>query len=109
MFSHIRLAKKSFLGCTCLIRNESSVSTEEFRPKKALILTKVSRYEYERFRHPDMNETQFELALKKRGSDYAMIRFDTFELGPFKGDSYSTNWKCPKGKTPLRNKYSIEY
>jgi hypothetical protein len=33
-----------------------------------------TRYEYERFRHPDMNETQFEMALKKRGSDYAMIR-----------------------------------
>jgi hypothetical protein len=83
LFSHISLAKKSFLGCSCSLRNESSVTAEEFRPKKALILTKVSRYEYERFRHPDMNETQFELALKKRGSDYAMIRFDTFELGPF--------------------------
>ena len=76
VFTHISLAKKSFLGCSCLVRNESSApAVEEFRPKKALILTKVSRYEYERFRHPELNETQFELALKKRGSDYAMIRF----------------------------------
>ena len=81
LFSHVSLAKKSFLGCSCQVRNESSAAAEEFRPKKALILTKVSRYEYERFRHPDMNETQFELALRKRGSDYAMIRFEIFWFG----------------------------
>jgi hypothetical protein len=35
----------------------------------------VSRYEYERFHHPDLTEVEFEMALKKRGSDYAMIRY----------------------------------
>lgn len=66
-------AKTSLLSCSC-VRHESQ-SPQNFKPKKALILTKVSRYEYERLRHPNLSETEFELALNKRGSDYAMIRF----------------------------------
>ena len=67
LFSLMSLANKC-------VRLKSSAPVGDFKPKKALILTKVSRYEYERFRHPDMTETEFELALRKRGSDYAMIR-----------------------------------
>jgi hypothetical protein len=80
LFSHISLAKKSLLGCNCVCHQSSNSSgasaKPDFNPRRALILTKVSRYEYERFRHPaDMSETEFELTLKKRGSDYAMIRY----------------------------------
>ncbi len=46
-------------------------------------MTKVSRYEYERLRQPDLSETQFELALNKRGSDYAMIRLALFQASFF--------------------------
>lgn len=41
-----------------------------FRPQKVLILTKLSRYEFERRRHPELTEKQLEKCLRLRGSDY---------------------------------------
>jgi len=38
-------------------------------------LTKLSRYEFEKLRHSDLNEAQLEEALKKRGSDYQMLLY----------------------------------
>lgn len=46
-------------------RNESS-----FVPKKVLIVTKLSRYHFEKLREPELNETQLKLKLIERGSDY---------------------------------------
>ena len=50
------------------------ISPLDFKPQKALIVTKVSRYEFERLRFGDVSEDEFEKALTKRGSDYTMIR-----------------------------------
>lgn len=38
-------------------------------------MTKLSRYEFEKLRRSDLNETQLEEALKKRGSDYQMLLY----------------------------------
>lgn len=47
----------------------------EFKPKKALILTKVSRYEFEKNKAgADISEIEFESLLSSRGSDYTMIK-----------------------------------
>jgi len=48
--------------------------TAQFKPKKAVILTKVSRYEFEKLRHDNLSETQLEQELTARGSNYAAIR-----------------------------------
>nr|ALS04112.1 mitochondrial NAD kinase-like protein [Acartia pacifica] len=47
----------------------------QFKPRKAVILTKVSRYEYEKIQNEKMSERQLEEMLTKRGSDYTMIRY----------------------------------
>jgi len=46
----------------------------QFKPKKAVILTKVSRYEYEKLRHEHLTEKQLEEELTARGSNYAAVR-----------------------------------
>ena len=48
--------------------------TTQFKPKKAVILTKVSRYEFEKLRHDTLSESQLEQELTARGSNYAAIR-----------------------------------
>jgi len=60
-----------------LIRHCSNIGhhdTTQFKPKKAVILTKVSRYEFEKLRHEHLTEKQLEQELTARGSDYAAIR-----------------------------------
>ena len=52
------------------------VSPMDFKPKTALIVTKVSRYEFERHKHKELSEIDFEHLLTNRGSDYTMIRLD---------------------------------
>lgn len=47
----------------------------DFKPKKAVVLTKVSRYEFEKLQHEKLSESQLEEMLTKRGSDYSMIRY----------------------------------
>ncbi|XP_051176864.1 NAD kinase 2, mitochondrial isoform X1 [Leptopilina boulardi] len=46
-------------------RKESS-----FVPKRVLVLTKISRYQFEKMREPDLDESLLRLKLKERGSDY---------------------------------------
>lgn len=50
------------------------ISPMDFKPKKALVVTKVSRYEFERSKVSHLSETEFEDLLTKRGSDYTMIK-----------------------------------
>jgi len=53
----------------------NSTETPVFKPDKVLILTKLSRYEFEKLRHAELDEQQLERALKKRGSDYNMLLY----------------------------------
>ena len=51
------------------------ISPLDFKPKKALIVTKVSRYEFERSKFSELSESDFENLLTKRGSDYTMVKY----------------------------------
>nr|CAH0107167.1 unnamed protein product [Daphnia galeata] len=53
----------------------SSSEVPTFSPKKALVLTKLSRYEFEKLRHKNVSEAQLEDILRKRGSDYNMLLY----------------------------------
>jgi len=65
------------------VRNTSSIigssygywDSGQFQPKKAVILTKVSRYEYEKLRHEHLNEKELEEELNARGSNYPTVRY----------------------------------
>ena len=51
------------------------ISPLDFKPKKALIVTKVSRYEFERSKFRGLSESDFENLLTKRGSNYTMVKY----------------------------------
>lgn len=53
-------------GCSSKMHNGET----PFSPKKALVLTKFSRYEFEKRRHSDLTEDQLIKNLEERGSDY---------------------------------------
>lgn len=47
-----------------------------FRPKNVLILTKLSRYQFEKQQHDkDMPEDEFRHFIESRGSDYTLIKY----------------------------------
>uniref|UniRef100_A0A8R1TKF0 NAD kinase 2, mitochondrial n=1 Tax=Onchocerca volvulus TaxID=6282 RepID=A0A8R1TKF0_ONCVO len=56
--------------------NDNSSKTEKciFKPKKVLILSKLTRLEYERHTHPSLNEIQLKKELARRGSNYERLR-----------------------------------
>jgi len=68
-----------------------------FSPEKVLILTKLSRYEFEKLRHADHNEQQLERALRKRGSDYNMLLYH-----------HTIHKKCEALVTKTLEDYKIE-
>uniref|UniRef100_A0A1I7YID4 NAD kinase 2, mitochondrial n=1 Tax=Steinernema glaseri TaxID=37863 RepID=A0A1I7YID4_9BILA len=57
------------------VANGSDTDTQkmEFNPKRVLLLSKITRLEFERRRHPNLNESELELLLKTRGSDYERL------------------------------------
>ncbi|XP_046735775.1 NAD kinase 2, mitochondrial [Diprion similis] len=62
-----------FLKTSALLRRQSRIFARHessFVPKRVLILTKVSRYYFERLREPNLSESQFRTKLIERGSDY---------------------------------------
>ncbi|XP_047496636.1 NAD kinase 2, mitochondrial-like [Penaeus chinensis] len=67
----------------CLYNSQRAMSASEpehlepanFKPQKVLILTKLSRYEFEKRRHPELTERQLERCLRNRGSDYNMLLY----------------------------------
>lgn len=75
--SRAMLTPVSSLARACMARSCSSLGhfdTSQFRPSRAVILTKVSRYEFERLRHDSLTEAQLEHELTARGSNYAAIK-----------------------------------
>ncbi|GBN79464.1 NAD kinase 2, mitochondrial [Araneus ventricosus] len=51
-------------------QNSTLLNETPFTPKKALILTKFSRYEFEKRTHSDLSEDELIKNLEDRGSDY---------------------------------------
>lgn len=52
--------------------NHVSVQNKQntFRLERALIVTKLSRYEFEQLRHPHLSPSQLEETLRNRGTDF---------------------------------------
>ncbi|CAG7629566.1 unnamed protein product [Allacma fusca] len=46
-----------------------------FSPRKVLILTKLSRLEFEKIRHSKLNDAELEKTLRERGSDYSSLLY----------------------------------
>jgi NAD+ kinase len=68
--------------CCCALMSMMSTAptifpppTPAFNPKKVLILTKLSRLEFEKLRHRDITDKELERVLKKRGSDYNTLLY----------------------------------
>ncbi|CAG9530677.1 unnamed protein product [Cercopithifilaria johnstoni] len=67
----------STAATTQIQTSDNSTRAEEkcvFKPKRILILSKLTRLEYERQTHPLLNETQLKKALARRGSNYERLR-----------------------------------
>ena len=60
-----------------ITRGEGTPPVDDFtwNLRKALVLTKVTRYEFEKKRVPNLDEREFEKHIVQRGSDYTMIRY----------------------------------
>ena len=52
-----------------------TTDAQKFQPRRILILTKLSRYEFEKRRHPELTERQLEESLRSRGSDYNLLLY----------------------------------
>ncbi|XP_030382447.1 NAD kinase 2, mitochondrial isoform X2 [Scaptodrosophila lebanonensis] len=46
-----------------------------FKLQRALVVTKLSRYEFEQLRHPDLSREQLEQKLRDRGTDVEMVLY----------------------------------
>ncbi|KAM7308495.1 NAD kinase 2, mitochondrial isoform X2 [Ixodes scapularis] len=61
-------------GCSAMyataVTGANAADEPAFRPQKALVLTKFSRYEFEKRRHAHLTEEQLVKDLEARGSDY---------------------------------------
>lgn len=53
----------------------SHAKNNKLRIKKVLIVTKLTRYEFEQLRHPDLNEQQLEEKIKYRGTDFDALMY----------------------------------
>ena len=69
-----RVLKTARVHLTRQCSKFTQYDTTQFRPKKAVVLTKVSRYEFEKLRHENISERELEQELTSRGSNYAAIR-----------------------------------
>ena len=59
-----------------LREDQTGSDLKEFHPQKALVLTKLSRYQFERQQYAkDLSEGEFRRIMEKRGSDYTQIKY----------------------------------
>lgn len=62
-----------FIWPTAYARRWYSSIDPQFKCERALIVSKLSRYEFERYRAPSLNAAQLEDVLRRRGSDYELL------------------------------------
>lgn len=48
----------------------TSEDTDSFKLRRALIVSKLSRFEFEKLRYPELNAGQLERRIRERGTDY---------------------------------------
>lgn len=53
----------------------SQAKNNKLRIKKALIVTKITRYEFEKIRHAELNDEQLEEKIRCRGTDYDALMY----------------------------------
>ncbi|XP_070563368.1 NAD kinase 2, mitochondrial-like [Ptychodera flava] len=58
----------------CSVAQQDGASSAGFNPSRVLVLSKTTRYEFEKKRFADLNEDQLRRALARRGSDYSSLR-----------------------------------
>lgn len=63
-------ATSSYHRSANLLSNDSQGTLRKFRFKKALIVTKLSRYEFEQHKNPKLTISELERMLRDRGTDY---------------------------------------
>ncbi|XP_006819955.1 NAD kinase 2, mitochondrial-like [Saccoglossus kowalevskii] len=66
-------AKTSTAPVTCTYCSQQNGESPDFDPNRVLVLSKTTRYEFEKRRFPDLNDDQLQRLLSKRGSDYGKI------------------------------------
>lgn len=62
-----------FQGKTESFSTQSTMASEpptSMKLNRLLLVSKLSRYDFERYRHVDLSEHELETALRKRGADY---------------------------------------
>lgn len=72
------LEQTFFAASYCTTRSSPVPETarvSKFRPKKALVVSKLTKYEFEQMRHPIMNEEELEKFLRNRGTDYEAMLY----------------------------------
>ena len=50
-------------------------SPKDFAPKNVLIMTKLTRLEFEKLRHGNVSDEELEQTLRQRGSDYSSLLY----------------------------------
>lgn len=63
----------------CIRKSSSSpvpqVDPTNFKLQRALLVSKLSRYEFEQLRHPHLNKEQLEAKIRHRGTDYDTLMY----------------------------------
>lgn len=72
----------NFPECLCVRRKSSSTSPNavpvdptNFKLQRALLVSKLSRYEFEQLRHPNLSPEQLEAKLRDRGTDFDTLMY----------------------------------
>ncbi|KAM8712940.1 hypothetical protein ACLKA7_013296 [Drosophila subpalustris] len=60
---------------TKFAKEYSSFAPTNFKLKRALVVTKLSRYEVEQLRHPELSREQLDQKLRDRGTDVEMLLY----------------------------------
>lgn len=67
-FRHI--TSRAFAGNKTSYPSDAPAAAAGFQLRRALIVSKLSRFEFEQLRYPDLNAVQLEQKIRDRGTDY---------------------------------------
>ncbi|XP_052775976.1 NAD kinase 2, mitochondrial-like [Mya arenaria] len=73
------------------------VETPIFRPKRVVILSRITRYEFEKIRYKDAAEDQFKAKMQRKRSDYQTLL-----------ERHLKHYSCVENMTKLLNENGIE-
>ncbi|WAR24403.1 NAKD2-like protein [Mya arenaria] len=103
VFEYIRLCGyhiPSKMEVNGLVGNKDKygdVETPIFRPKRVVILSRITRYEFEKIRYKDAAEDQFKAKMQRKRSDYQTLL-----------ERHLKHYSCVENMTKLLNENGIE-